>query len=140
MRPGCAFFTRSPSSCWSSSRGDGPGPGDVRMRFAEMTAPEIRVASRENTLVLAPIAACEQHSRHLPVFTDSILVGAVAEGVEHNLGDRLLLLPVLWLGASEHHLPFGGTLTATLPTYEQLLVDLLTPLLRDGFRRVLLLN
>lgn len=110
------------------------------MRFAEMTAPEIRDVSREDTLILAPIAACEQHSRHLPVFTDSILVGAVADGVERNLPDRVVLLPVLWMGASEHHLPFGGTLTATLPTYERVLMELLTPLLRDGFRRVMLLN
>jgi creatinine amidohydrolase len=110
------------------------------MRFAEMTAPELRDVSCDATLIVAPIAACEQHSRHLPVFTDSILVGAVADGVERSLPDRVLLLPVLWLGASEHHLPFGGTLTATLPTYEQLLVELLTPLLRDGFRRVMLLN
>jgi creatinine amidohydrolase len=110
------------------------------MRFAEMTAPQIRGLPRDETLILAPIAACEQHSRHLPVFTDSILVGAVAEGVEKNLPERVVLLPVLWLGASEHHLPFGGTLTATLPTYETVLVELLTPLLRDGFRRAMLLN
>lgn len=110
------------------------------MRFAEMTAPEIRDLSRENTLIVAPIAACEQHSRHLPVFTDSILVGAVADGIERNLPDRVVVLPVLWLGASEHHLPFGGTLTATLSTYELMLVELLTPLLNDGFRRVMLLN
>src|SRR3954452_18687164 len=110
------------------------------MRFAEMTAPEIRDLSREGTLIIAPIAACEQHSRHLPVFTDSILVGAVADAVERALADRVVLLPVLWLGASEHHLPFGGTLTATLPTYEQMLVEILTPLLRDGFRRMMLLN
>jgi creatinine amidohydrolase len=110
------------------------------MRFAEMTAPEIRALPREETLVLAPIAACEQHSRHLPVFTDSILVGAVADGIEKNLPDRVLLLPVLWLGASDHHLPFGGTLTASLPTYELMLMELLTPLLRDGFRRTMLLN
>src|SRR5919199_3109805 len=110
------------------------------MRFAELTAPEIRDLSREATLIVAPIAACEQHSRHLPVFTDSILVGAVADGVERALADRVVLLPVLWLGASEHHLPFGGTLTATLTTYEQILVELLAPLLRDGFRRVMLLN
>jgi creatinine amidohydrolase len=110
------------------------------MRFEEMTAPEIRELSREGSLVVAPIAACEQHSRHLPVFTDSILVGAVADGVEKNLPDRVLLLPVLWMGASEHHLPFGGTLTATLTTYELMLMELLTPLLRDGFRRVMLLN
>src|SRR3954452_15354054 len=107
------------------------------MRLAEMPAPEIRDLSREGTLVIAPIAACEQHSRHLPVFTDSILVGAVAEGVERHLPEDVVLLPVLWLGASDHHLPLGGTLTATLPTYEQLLVELLSPLLRDGFRRVL---
>ncbi|HEV3121780.1 MAG TPA: creatininase family protein [Isosphaeraceae bacterium] len=110
------------------------------MRFQELTAPDIGSLSRDGTLLLAPIAACEQHSRHLPVFTDSILVGAVAEGVERNLPDQVLLLPVLWLGASDHHLPFGGTLTLTLPTYEQVLVELLTPLLRDGFRRMMLLN
>ncbi|MBX6311529.1 MAG: creatininase family protein [Isosphaeraceae bacterium] len=110
------------------------------MRFAEMTAPEIRDLSRDGTLIVAPIAACEQHSRHLPVFTDSILCGAVADGLEQALPDRILLLPVLWLGASEHHIPLGGTLTATLPTYETMLIELLTPLLREGFRRVLLLN
>lgn len=110
------------------------------MRFAEMTAPEIRALSREDTLIVAPIAACEQHSRHLPVFTDSILVGAVADAVERNLPKQVLLLPVLWMGASEHHLPFGGTLTASLSTYELMLMELLTPLLRDGFRRTLLLN
>lgn len=110
------------------------------MRFAEMTAPEIRGLRRESTLVLAPIAACEQHSRHLPVYTDTILVGAVADAVERALPERVLLLPVLWMGASEHHLPFGGTLTASLATYEQMLVELLTPLLRDGFRRAMLLN
>ena len=54
------------------------------MRFIEMTAPEIRDLPREVMLVLAPIAACEQHSYHLPVFTDSILVGAVADGVEQE--------------------------------------------------------
>jgi creatinine amidohydrolase len=110
------------------------------MRFAEMTAPAIRDLSRDGTLIVAPIAACEQHSRHLPVFTDTILCGAVADGVERALPDQVVLLPVLWLGASEHHLPFGGTLTATLPTYETVLAELLAPLLRDGFRRILLLN
>lgn len=110
------------------------------MRFAAMTAPELAALPRDATLIVAPIAACEQHGPHLPVFTDSILCEAVADGVERALPDRVLVLPVLWLGASEHHLPFGGTLTATLPTYETLLVELLRPLLADGFRRVLVLN
>jgi creatinine amidohydrolase len=110
------------------------------MHFAHMTAPEIRALDPDRTLVVAPIAACEQHSDHLPVITDTVLVGAVADGLEANRPDRILVLPVQWLGASEHHLPFGGTLTATLPTYEQMLIEILTPPLRAGFRRVMLLN
>ena len=110
------------------------------MNFADLTAPEIRSLPRDSTLIIAPIAAMEQHGPHLPVSTDTILAGAVAEGVEKALGERALVLPVLWLGASDHHLPRGGTLTSPLPTYEQVLVDLLTPLLRDGFRRFLILN
>jgi len=110
------------------------------MNFAEMTAPEIRRLPRESTLIVAPIAATEQHGPHLPVSTDAILAGAVADGLGHALGDRVLVLPVLWLGASDHHLPFGGTLTASLTTYERMLVELLTPLLGDGFRRALILN
>ncbi len=110
------------------------------MKMTEMTAPEIRALSRTDVLVIAPIAACEQHGEHLPVSTDAILVEAVAGAVEDPLNDRILLLPVLWLGASEHHLPFGGTLTATVSTYETMLVELLTPLLDDGFLRLMLLN
>jgi creatinine amidohydrolase len=110
------------------------------MIFAELTAPEIRSLPRDSTLIIAPIAAMEQHGPHLPVSTDTILAGAVARGVEEALASQALVLPVLWLGASDHHLPRGGTLTSPLPTYEQVLVDLLTPLLRDGFRRFLVLN
>ena len=52
------------------------------MKFAEMTAPAIGRIDKARTVVIAPIAAIEQHSRHLPVVTDTVLVTAVAEGVE----------------------------------------------------------
>lgn len=110
------------------------------MKFAEMTAPAIRRVDKTKTVVIAPIAAVEQHSRHLPVITDTVLVTAVAEGVEANLPQNVLLLPTQWLGASDHHLAFGGTLTATLPTYELMLMEILRPLLHEGFGRLMLLN
>jgi creatinine amidohydrolase len=110
------------------------------MRFHDMTWPLLRKVPREKTVVVAPIAACEQHSRHLPVFTDTILVTGVAEGVEKQLPDRVLLLPTLWLGASHHHLPFGATLSASVEGHIQIIVELLTPLLEDGYQRVLILN
>jgi creatinine amidohydrolase len=91
-------------------------------------------------VVVAPIAACEQHSRHLATLTDAVLVTAVAEGVEARLSTQVLLLPTLWLGASSHHLRFGATLSAEVDTHINILCDLLTPLLEDGYRRLLVLN
>jgi creatinine amidohydrolase len=105
-----------------------------------MTFPELRQVSRAGALVLAPIAAVEQHSRHLAVLTDTVLVTGVAEAVERRLPDSVALLPTLWFGASHHHLRFGATLSASVDVHIDLLCDLLTPLLDDGWRRVLLLN
>src|ERR1051326_4866552 len=110
------------------------------MKFHEMTSPQLRQVSRSNTVVVAPIAACEQHSQHLPTFTDTILVGGVAEGVERRLPEQVLLLPTLWFGASAHHLRFGATLSAEVDTHIDMLCDLLVPLLDDGYQRVLVLN
>ena len=110
------------------------------MKFFEMTWPELRKVERTDTVVLLPIAACEQHSRHLPTFTDSILCGAVADGAEAKSPRQVLALPLLWLGASDHHLPFGATLTVNLDTLITMLCEILTPLLNDGFNRVLVLN
>jgi creatinine amidohydrolase len=110
------------------------------MRFADLTFPELRGLPRDRTLVLAPIAACEQHSLHLPTFTDTILVTAVAEGVEERLGERVLLLPTQWFGASAHHLRFGATLSAEVDTHIDMLCDLARPLLEDGYLRLLVLN
>ena len=110
------------------------------MKFHEMTFPQLRQVPRDATVIVAPIAACEQHSRHLPTFTDTILVTGVAEGVEQRMPREVLLLPTLWLGASSHHLRFGATLSAEVDTHVTMLCDLLVPLLEDGHQRVLLLN
>lgn len=110
------------------------------MKLAEMTWPEVARLDRAGTLVVAPIAACEQHSRHLPTFTDTILCGAVTDGIERRLPDRLLCLPVLWLGASDHHLPFGATLSVSPLAHARLIEGVLTPLLDSGFVRFLVLN
>ena len=110
------------------------------MKFHEMTFPELRQVPRDATVIVAPIAACEQHSHHLPTFTDTILVTGVAEGVEQRLPKQVLLLPTQWFGASGHHLRFGATLSAGVDTHVTMLCDLLTPLLDDGYQRILILN
>jgi creatinine amidohydrolase len=110
------------------------------VKFAEMTWPMLKDVPRDGTVIVAPIAACEQHSWHLPTFTDTILVTGVAEGVEQKLPAQVLLLPTQWFGASHHHLRFGATLSAAVDTHIDMLCDLVTPLLEDGHQRLLILN
>ncbi|MGH8022905.1 MAG: creatininase family protein, partial [Limisphaerales bacterium] len=109
------------------------------MKLAELTWPDAEKMNRD-VIVLYPIAALEQHSRHLPFFTDSILCEAVAARLEAALPGDVLLLPVQWLGASDHHLGMAGTLSASSGCFLSLLMDPLRCLLRAGFRRVFLLN
>lgn len=110
------------------------------MKFAELTFPLLRQVPRDRCVVLAPIAAVEQHSHHLPTVTDTVLVTGVADGVEAALPDSVLQLPTLWMGASHHHLRFGATLSANVDLHVSMLCDLVEPLLADGHQRVLILN
>src|SRR6516225_6071617 len=124
--------------CWGSSikcKATQP-KGAMFMKFHEMTWPLLRQVPRDSTVILAPIAACEQHSRHLPTYTDTILVTAVAEGVEQRLPKQVVLLPTQWFGASSHHVRFGATLSAEVDTHVTMLCELITPLLDDGYQRV----
>ncbi len=110
------------------------------MKFQELTSAQLSDVRRDRTLLVLPIAAVEQHGPHLPTGTDTIICTAVAEEIERRLPDSVLLLPTLWLGASSHHLRFGATLTAELPTYIALLGEIVRPLLADGYRRLMILN
>lgn len=109
------------------------------MNLADLTSPEI-AALVPHTPVVVPVAAMEQHGRHLPLATDSMLLGEVVRRVEPRLGRDVLFAPLLWLGNSHHHLEYSGTLSAGPRTYLDLVNDLFENLLGHGFRRILFLN
>jgi creatinine amidohydrolase len=87
-----------------------------------------------------PIAALEQHGPHMPVFTDSLLLGEIVRRTESALADRVLFSPLMWLGNSEHHIDFAGTMTASPRTYLDLLKEMSGNFVTHGFRRIVLLN
>lgn len=109
------------------------------MRWGDLTWPEIQKLAPE-TPVVVPVAAVEQHGPHLPVYTDSYLLGEVVRRVEEVVGNEVLFAPLQWLGNSEHHLEFPGTLTAQPRSYLNLLRDLAENLMSHGFRRIVFLN
>ena len=112
---------------------------EADVRLQDMSWPALAAASKD-TPVVVPIAAVEQHGRHLPVFTDSFLLGEVTRRAAEPLGDRVIWTPLLWLGNSHHHIDFPGTLSAAPRTYLDVLGDLIDNLVTHGFRRIVLLN
>jgi creatinine amidohydrolase len=109
------------------------------MYLADLTWPDV-AALRKDTPVVFPIAAMEQHGRHLPFCTDSLLTGEIARRAEVALGTKALFAPLLWLSNSHHHLDFPGTVSAEPRVYLDLLCGLLDNFIAHGFTRLVLLN
>jgi creatinine amidohydrolase len=109
------------------------------MYLPHLTWPDVEALSRD-VVVVIPTGSLEQHGPHLPLFTDSLLVTAVATAVEARIPDRVLLTPTLWLGASGHHLAFPGTLSADFDAYMGALESVVESLAPHNFRKFFVLN
>ncbi len=83
-------------------------------------------------------------ARYLPTGTDHLLAGEVtaraAERAATNVSTELVITPTLPIGASDHHLPFGGTLSITPATLTTMLTEILSSIVASGGRRVLIIN
>jgi creatinine amidohydrolase len=109
------------------------------MQLVDLTWPRVRALSKD-TPVVFPVAAIEQHGEHLPLFTDSMLLGEIVRRAGASLGERVLWAPLQWLGNSHHHLEFPGTLSAEPRVYLDLLNGLLENFIQHGFKRLVLIN
>ncbi|HEY2786424.1 MAG TPA: creatininase family protein [Fimbriiglobus sp.] len=109
------------------------------MLLTDLTWPAVKALDKA-TPVVFPVAALEQHGHHMPLFTDSLLLGEVVHRVHASLGDQILVAPLQWLGNSDHHLDFPGTLSAPPRTYLDLLAGSLDNFIRHGLTRLVFLN
>ena len=110
------------------------------MYWGHLRRPTIEGVDKDRVVAVVPLGSMEQHGRHLPVLTDTILVSEVADRVHAELGDEVLLLPTLWLGASDHHRDFPGTISADLSLYARVVRSIAESVLAAGFRRIFFLN
>jgi creatinine amidohydrolase len=109
------------------------------MQLTDLSSPALARLAPDVPIVL-PVAAIEQHGGHLPVCTDSLLLGEIVARVAPRLGDRVVFAPLLWLGNSHHHADFPGTMSAAPRTYLDLLADLVDGFVAHGFRRLAFIN
>src|ERR1700761_9442318 len=113
------------------------------VEWARLTGPEIRaVAGRPDALAVLPIGSLEQHGPHLPVITDTASASAAAVRAARMVAAQIpvLVLPGLWTGMSEHHLPFGGTISLNFNELQGVLRGVVRSLRAIGFARLLIVN
>ncbi|VTS03767.1 Creatininase OS=Chthoniobacter flavus Ellin428 GN=CfE428DRAFT_3738 PE=4 SV=1: Creatininase [Gemmata massiliana] len=110
------------------------------MELADLAWPAV-AALPKTTPIIFPIAALEQHGKHMPVFTDSLLLGEVIRRVKlAPVAEKCLFSPLQWLGNSHHHLDFPGTLSGSPRAYLDTLKDLATCFMAHGFTRIVFVN
>jgi creatinine amidohydrolase len=105
----------------------------------EMNWPDVReaIAAGFTTAVFA-VGSTEQHGPHLPTMTDTRLGDATAHRVALKLGNALQARTIA-IGVSEHHLAFGATISIRPETLKLIIRDYVDSLVRDGFKRVVVL-
>src|SRR3972149_3250930 len=69
-----------------------------------------------------PVGHTEQHARHLPMSTDTLIIEAIALGAASGAPDRAETLPVFPYGASTHRRTFAGTFNMGGRTFEEFML------------------
>jgi len=113
------------------------------LAFSDFTAPALKQLVKQDAIIIVPLGATEQHGPHLPVMVDSRLVTEAAMRTAKKLdakGTPVLVTPTIWTGFSEHHMELGGTITIDFATFHGLVRGVVRSLVRQGFRRICLLN
>ena len=97
---------------------------------------------RENTVIVLPVGAIEQHGPHLPCSVDSVISsGVLGKALEKLPAEvRAFGMAPITYGKSDEHLHFPGTMTLTGPTLLATVTEIGESVYRAGFRKLLLAN
>lgn len=109
------------------------------MRWEELSSPDVAALDRERTVVMLPLGSVEQHGKHMPLGTDTMLAHAVALAAAARAGTAAVLPPP-WFGFSAHHMNFPGSITLRAETLMAVAEDIVGSLVQHGFRRILIVN
>lgn len=110
--------------------------------FAYLTWKQVDALPRETALLILPTAAIEQHGKHLPLATDTLINNLL-------LGKALALapaelpiyaLPPVCYGKSNEHIGFPGTLSVSAQTFMAVVRDVGASVAAAGFKKLVLYN
>ncbi len=109
------------------------------MIWDQLTSPEINALDR-NIPVIFPVSATEQHGPHLPLATDRMIGEHFCNELNNAITDNVLILPIMSIACSEHHMDFPGTLSIRHQTFIEQAENILSSVVRHGFKNIIVLN
>jgi len=110
--------------------------------LGELTSEAVKKISSHTEMILVPVGSFEQHGRHLPLATDSIIAFEVTKIVAERLSPEIsvLVAPLVPLGKSTEHLSKAGTISLEGNVLADLLRSICKSLARDGFKKIVFMN
>lgn len=106
--------------------------------LAELTSPEAAEAVARSRTAVLPLGSIEQHGPHLPNGTDTMAAEMIAQAVAERLD--AVYVPFGPYGVTPIHAGHPGTVNLRRETFEALLTDICTELIRMGVQTFILIN
>lgn len=110
--------------------------------FANLTWKQVDALSRDQTLLVLPTAAIEQHGHHLPLATDTLinnlLLGRALDLLPPEM--PIYALPPVCYGKSNEHIGFPGTLSVSAATFMAVVRDIGASIAGSGFKKLVIYN
>ena len=94
--------------------------------YNELTRLEMEQVDKDETVVMIPVGALEQHGNQCPLGTDEIIAEGTARRIKEAL-DReipdypMLIFPLIPVGLSTEHINFCGSVTLKPDTFLSLI-------------------
>ena len=110
--------------------------------FAYLTWKQVEALPKDETLLVLPTAAIEQHGHHLPLATDTLINNLLLGNALAKLAPEahVYALPPVCYGKSNEHLGFPGTLSVSASTFMAVVHDIGASVAASGFRKLALYN
>jgi creatinine amidohydrolase len=93
------------------------------------------LAASPQRVILIPCGHTEQHGYHLPLNTDTVIIGAIARGTVDAIPDEAEMLPTLPFGVSMYRSSFAGTMNMGWRVFEDFLIEIADGLVERGADR-----